>query len=121
MGMPVAVSLSRTSSINRKRVFAHLYYFDANHEQTLSHRTTQMAGLVSESTDASRTTDTEGSDTECHSTSVTVRHLLPADEADDDLADFNFGDTPSAGAPVAGQDESQLTCTLPDAHSHTQP
>ena len=66
-----------------------------------------MAGYLRQSTDASRTTDIEGSDTAWHSTNVTVSPLPPAAEADDDLADVNFGDAPSAGAAVAGQDESQ--------------
>ena len=108
MGMPCAASLPRTSSINRKRVFPRLHYFDSNHEQTMRDRTTQMAGFVSESTDASWTTDTEGSYTEWHSKNVTVSRIPPAAEADEDLVDFKFADAPTAGADAAArQDESQ--------------
>ena len=108
MGRPSAAFLPRTSRLKRKRAFPRLFYFDANLEQTLRDRTTPMAGFVSESTDASRTRDTEGSDTEWHKTNVTVSRLPTAAEADEDLADFNFGDAPRAGAAaVAGQDEIQ--------------
>ena len=69
--------------------------------------TTQIGGYMTESTEASRTMDTEGSDTEWQSAQETVTHLAPAAEADEDLADFNLGDAPSAGAPAAGQDENR--------------
>ena len=63
-------------------------------------------GLVSESSADSRASDSEGTDSEWHSTSVAASHLPPAAEADEDLADFNFGDGPSAGA-AAGQEAIQ--------------
>ena len=108
MGRPGAAFLPRSGRLNRKRAFPRLYYFDANHEQTLRDRTTQVGGYVTESTDAAPTTESEASDTEWHSTNAQVRQLAPAAEADEDLADFNFGDVPAAGAPAAaGQEESQ--------------
>ena len=108
IGRPGAAFLRRTSRLNRKPAFPRLYYFDANHEQTLRDRTTQIGGFVMESTEASRTTDRDGSDTEWESAHVTVTHLPPAAEADEDLADYNVGDAPTAGAPPAvAQDECQ--------------
>ena len=107
MGRPGVAFLPRASRLNRKRAFPRLYYFDAYHEQPLRQLTTKIGGSVTESTDASRTTEIEGSDTEWHSTNATVSRLPPAAEADEDLADFKFGDGPIAGAAaVAGQDES---------------
>ena len=51
-----------------------------------------------------------------------MTHLSPASAADEDAADFNFFDGPSAGAAaVAGQDESRRICTLPAPHSWTKP
>ena len=108
MGRPGAAFRQRTSRLNSKRAFLRLYFFDANHEQTLRDRSTKMAGFVTAATDASWTTDTEGSDMEWQTTKVTVRRLSPAAEADQDLADFNFGDAPTEGAAAAaGQDDSQ--------------
>ena len=107
MDRPGAAFQPRTSSLNRKRCFRPLYYLDANHEQILRERITQMAGFVPESTDASRTRETEGSLTQWQSTSATISRLTPAAEADEDITDFTFGDSPSAGtAAVSGQDDS---------------
>ena len=64
MRKPGVAFLPRSSRLNRKRAFTSLYSFYANHEQALIYRTTQIAGYVTESTDASRTTETQGSDTE---------------------------------------------------------
>ena len=51
-----------------------------------------MTVYMSESTVDSRATDTKASDTEVHSTSISVRRLAPPAEADEDTANFNFGD-----------------------------
>ena len=51
---------------------------------------------------------------------MSVSRLPPAAEADEDLADVNFGDAPSAGSAAdAGQDESQWLCTSPADTRHT--
>ena len=121
MGRPGSAFLPRTSRLNRKRTFPRLYYFDAYAAdfdvQTLRKRNTRMTVFVSESTDDSRASDSEGFDTEWHSTSVGVSHLAPAAEAEEDLVDFKFGDGPSAGA-AAGEDESQWLYTQPEADPH---
>ena len=74
-------------------------------------RTQAVGGYASESSIEARTSESEESDTEWQLAHVTVTHLAPAAEADEDAADFNFGDGPSAGAHAAGQDESQWMCT----------
>ena len=52
MGRPGAAFLPRTNRINHKRAFPRPYYFTDNYEQRRRVRTRQMAGFVSESTDA---------------------------------------------------------------------
>ena len=74
----------------------------------MSQLTQTLGGLPSESSVEAPTTESEESDTEWQSAHVTVTHLAPDAEADEDAADFNLGDAPSVGAAtVAGQDESQ--------------
>ena len=107
MGKPGAAYLPRSARLNRKLLFPRLFYFDAHHEQTMRDRRQSLAGFASESSVEAPTMESEESDTEWQSVHVTVTHLAPAAEADEDAADFNFGDAPSAGAPAAGQDESQ--------------
>ena len=51
-----------------------------------------MNGYVSESATNSGASGPEATDTEWHSTALSVSRLAPAAEADEDLADFNFGD-----------------------------
>ena len=98
LGKPGAAHLPRKSRLSRKRSLPHQFYYDAPHEQTHREPMTVMTGYVSESTVDSRAIDPEASDTEWHSASVSVRGLAPAAEADEDMADFHFGDGPSSGA-----------------------
>ena len=107
MGKPGTAFLPHSARLIRKRVFPRLFYFDAQHEQTMRDRTQTLGGYASESSVEARTSESEESDTEWQSAHPTVTSLAPAAEADEDAADFNFGDAPRAGAPAAGQDESQ--------------
>ena len=107
MGKPGAAYLPRNARLNRKRIFPRLFYFDAQHEQTMRDRTQAVGGYASESSVEARTSESEEADTEWQSAHGTLTRLAPAAEADEDAADFNFGDAPSAGAPAAVQDESQ--------------
>ena len=88
MCSPGAAFLPLSSRLNRKRTFPRLYHFEANHEQTLSERTTRMTGFLSEWAEGSRASDLEASDTEWHSTSGAVSHLHPAAEAEEDQAEY---------------------------------
>ena len=72
IGKPGAAFLPRSGRLNRNRSFLRLFYVDAHQEQTLRDRTGTMGGYVSESTVESRASDSEGSDTEWHSASVSV-------------------------------------------------
>ena len=81
-----------------------------------------MSGYASEWSGEFRTSESEEADTEWQSAHVTLTHLAPAAEADEDAADFNFGDGPSTGsADVAGRDEIPGISPLPPAQSHTHP
>ena len=112
MDRPGAACLSSTSRLNRKRALQRLYHLDGHHEQTLKERTTRMSGVVAESADDRRASDSEGSEPEWHSTRVTVMQLTPAAEAVEDLAHFNFRDDPRS-AVAAGQDASLSFLTQP--------
>ena len=105
MGKRCAAFQPRSARRNRKRIFPRLFYFDAHHEQTMRDRTKTLGGYASESSVEARTSESEESDTEWQSAHVTVPHLAPAAEVDEDAADFKLGDAPGAGAAdVAGQD-----------------
>ena len=105
LGKPGAAHLSRSSSLNRKRSFPRLFYFDAHHEQTQRDRTSTLNGYVSESATDLRASDTGASDTVWQSTPISVSRNAPGAEADEDLADFNFGDAANNGD--AGQESSE--------------
>ena len=64
LGKSGAAHLSRSSSLNRKRSFPRLFYFDAHHEQTQRDRTSTLNGYVSDSATDSRASETEASYTE---------------------------------------------------------
>ena len=58
--------------------------------------------------DTARTTESDSSDTELHSTNAAAGQLPPAAELDEDAADVNFCDGPrAAAAAVAGHDERE--------------
>ena len=107
MGKPGTAYLPRRARLNRMYIFPRLFYFDEHHENTMRYRKQTLGGYPSESSVEARTSESEESETECQSAHPTLTRLAPAAEADEDAADFNFGDAPSAGAPAAGQDESQ--------------
>ena len=82
MWKPGAAYLPGNAGLNLKRIFPRLFYFDAQHEQTMRDRTQALGGYASESSVEARTSESEESDTECQSARVTVIHLAPAAEAD---------------------------------------
>ena len=103
-----AAFLPSSARLKRKRIFQRLFYVDAHYEQTMRDRTLTLPGYASKSSVEARTSVSEECDTELQSALVTIMHLVLAADADEDAADFNFGDAPGTGdASVAGQDESE--------------
>ena len=81
-----------------------------------------MSGYVSESTVDSRPTETEASDTEWLSASVSVRRLAPAAEVDEETSDFKFCDGQSSGGPHGPDSFLPFDVHLQtlNAHTHTE-
>ena len=100
IGKRVAAFLPRSGRLTRKLTFPRLFYLDAHHEQTLRDRTATMGGYVS-SPRLTRASKSEGSDTEWHSTNVSLTRHAPAAVSKEDRADFTFCDGPSSSAAAA--------------------
>ena len=100
LGKPGGARLPRSSRINRTRSFPRLFDLDGHQQQTLRDRKSTANGNLSESATESRAPDTDASDRDWHWPAVTVSRLAPAGEAEEDLADFNFGDSANNAASV---------------------